>query len=275
MLKGMDERDNPLGLSEPEQKEAQEKSSVTVRVVHDAVRREGEEELERSSSALAWSGLAAGLSMGFSLMAEGLLRSKLPDMPWRKLISGFGYSTGFVIVILGRQQLFTEKTLTPILPLLQRKEAATFWNVARLWGLVLVTNLLGAVAIAWVLGNLPVFNPEVQQAFGAISKESLSPPAGTVLLRGIFSGWLIALLVWVLPFAESSRFFAIIAFTWLIGVCGFSHVIAGSVEAFYLAATGGTTWGYAMAGYILPVLLGNVIGGVALVSAFSHAQATA
>src|SRR3954468_21000345 len=103
--------ENHLDLSEAEQKEAEERSSVTVHVVHEAVRREGEEELKRTSTALAWSGLAAGLSMGFSLIAEGLLRSKLPDVPWRPLLTKLGYSAGFVLVILGRQQLFTENTL--------------------------------------------------------------------------------------------------------------------------------------------------------------------
>ena len=71
--------ENHLDLTEREQDEAEERSSVNVRVVHEAVRREGEEELERSSQALAWSGLAAGLSMGFSFIAEGLLRNHIPD----------------------------------------------------------------------------------------------------------------------------------------------------------------------------------------------------
>jgi formate/nitrite transporter FocA (FNT family) len=120
--------------------EAQERSSTTARVVYEAVRREGEEELKRSSSALAWSGLAAGLSMGFSLMIEGVMHFNLPDAPWSRLISKFGYSAGFVIVILGRQQLFTENTLTPILPLLRRRDNATPLNVLRLWSVVLIRS---------------------------------------------------------------------------------------------------------------------------------------
>src|SRR3954466_1598854 len=100
----MPEEQNHLELTEPQLKEAEERSSVTPHVVHEAVRREGEEELKRTSAALAWSGVAAGLSMGFSLIAEGLLRSKLPDPPWRPLIAKFGYAAGFLLVILGRQQ---------------------------------------------------------------------------------------------------------------------------------------------------------------------------
>src|SRR3954471_20221890 len=101
--------------------EAQERSSPSGKVVYHAVLKEGEDELERPSSALFWSGLAAGLSMGFSLVAEAALHSRLPEAPWRPLVAKFGYSIGFLLVILGRQQLFTENTLTPILPLLKRK----------------------------------------------------------------------------------------------------------------------------------------------------------
>src|SRR4051812_30179237 len=105
-------------LSEGEKAgEARERRSVSARIVHEAVLAEGLEELERTSAALAWSGLAAGLSMGFSLAAEGLLRAHLPDTSWRPLVDRLGYSIGFLIVILGRQQLFTENTLTVILPL--------------------------------------------------------------------------------------------------------------------------------------------------------------
>src|SRR4051812_14145743 len=145
----MPEVENHLQLSDKELEEAEERSSVTVHVVHEAVRREGEEELKRSTSALAWSGLAAGLSMGFSIIAEGLLRSKLPDTPWRPVITKLGYSAGFVLVILGRQQLFTENTLTPMLPLFHKKDTATLWNVMRLWSVVLLANMAGALAIAW------------------------------------------------------------------------------------------------------------------------------
>ena len=263
---------NHLNLTHEELQEAQERSSVTVHVVHEAVRREGEEELRRTTSALAWSGLAAGLSMGFSLIAEGIIRSHIPDVPWRPLISKFGYSAGFVLVILGRQQLFTENTLTPILPFLHVPSAAVLRNVLRLWVAVLVSNLLGALLLAWALGHTTVFPPDVRAAFSDIGRETIAPGFGTVLLRGIFAGWLMAMLVWVLPFAEHARFFVIIGLTWLIAAGAFSHVIAGAIEVLYLACTGAAPWGQALGGYILPALIGNIIGGVSLVAALNHAQ---
>jgi formate/nitrite transporter FocA (FNT family) len=266
------EENNQLNLSEPELQEAQERSAATARVVYEAVRREGEDELKRTTSALAWSGLAAGLSMGFSLMIEGVLRADLPDAPWSRLVSKFGYSAGFVIVILGRQQLFTENTVTPMLPLLRHKDAVTAGNVARLWGAVLATNLLGALAVAWVLCRTDVFPPEVRGAFEAISRDSAGIGFWLALLRGIFAGWLLALMVWLLPFAEHARFFVIIALTWMISVCGFTHVVAGSVEMFFLASGGSISFPQALGGYIAPVLIGNIIGGVSLVTALNHAQ---
>ncbi len=249
-----------------------ERSSVTVRVVHEAVTREGEEELKRTSRALAWSGLAAGLSMGFSFIAEGLLRSHLPDAPWRPLLSKLGYSAGFVLVILGRQQLFTENTLTPMLPLFHNKDLATLRNVARLWFVVLAANIVGALAIASALGATNAFPADVRQAFAQIGGESISPGFWLIVLRGIFAGWLIAMLVWMLPFAETARFFVIVATTWVIGLGGFSHVIAGAVEVLFMAVAGLASWHAAVTGYILPALIGNILGGVALVAIVNHAQ---
>src|SRR5205809_7766944 len=103
------------------EQEAQERSSPSGKVVYKAIFKEGEDELERPSSALFWSGLAAGLSMGFSFITEGLLHAHLPQAQWTPMITKFGYPMGFLIVVLGRQQLFTENTLTPILPLLKKK----------------------------------------------------------------------------------------------------------------------------------------------------------
>ena len=255
-----------------EEQEVQQRSSPSGKIVYKAISKEGEEELERSSSALFWSGLAAGLSMGFSMIAEGILTSFLPDEHWRPLVAKFGYSAGFLIVILGRQQLFTENTLTPILPFLQKKAKATIANVLRLWSIVLVANLIGALLVALVAALTNIFDPDVRHAFSEMGNKAIEPGFGLILLRGIFAGWLIALMVWLLPFAETARVWVIIILTYLIGIGYMSHVIAGAVEVFTLAAMGGTSWGAALGGFILPALIGNVIGGVTLVAMLNHAQ---
>jgi formate/nitrite transporter FocA (FNT family) len=258
-----------------EHEEAEERSAPSGRIVYKAILKEGEEELARPSSALFWSGLAAGLSMGFSMIAEGLLHAYLPDAPWRPLVAKFGYSVGFLIVILGRQQLFTENTLTPILPLLQRKAGATLANVSRLWAIVLVANLLGALLVALVAARTEAFDPQVRAAFFEMGHKATEHGFWTTALRGVFAGWLIALMVWLLPFAETARVWVIVIITYFVGLGGFSHVIAGAVEVFSLAASGQATWPAVLGGYVVPTLLGNVVGGITLVATLNHAQVVA
>lgn len=151
-------------LTEKQQQEAEERAPISALVVHEAVRHDGEEELIRPVSALASSGLAAGMSMGFSLVAMALFHAYLPDAPPRPLVAKLGYPLGFLIVIIGRQQLFTENTLTAILPLLARRNWRTFGLVARLWAVVMVANLVGAHIFAWVVGNTPMFNSHVRHS---------------------------------------------------------------------------------------------------------------
>lgn len=258
-----------------EQEDAERRSAPSGKVVYKAILKEGEEELSRPSSALFWSGLAAGLSMGFSMIAEGLLHAYLPDTYWRPLVAKFGYSAGFLIVILGRQQLFTENTLTPILPMLQRKAVATMGNVLRLWIVVLIANLLGALIVALVAARTNAFDPHVREAFAEIGNKAMENGFATTLLRGIFAGWLIALMVWLLPFAETARVWVIIFIAYLVGLGQFSHIIAGAVETFTLAAMAQKPWLNVLGSYIVPTLIGNILGGVSLVATLNHAQVVA
>jgi formate/nitrite transporter FocA (FNT family) len=95
---------------------------------------------------------------------------------------------------------------------------------------------------------------------------------GLAVLRGIFAGWLIAFMVWLMPLADTSRVTVIVGLTWLVAVCGLTHIVAGSVEVLFMATTGEAGWLQAAGGYMLPTLLGNIIGGVSLVAALNHAQ---
>jgi formate-nitrite transporter family protein len=251
------------------------RSAIGAHVVYEAIMVEGEEELKRSNSALAYSGIAAGLSMGFSLLGQGLLQVHLPDHPWRPLLVRLGYCTGFLIVVLGRQQLFTENTLTPVLPLLRHKKWRVFLNVMRLWGVVLLTNLAGTTALAYVLARTDVLDAGVRSALLEISRPLVSHTFGVTMLRGVVAGWIIALMVWVLPYAEAARVWVIILMTYLVGLGTFTHVIAGSVDVAYLVAAGEIGWDAYAWRFLLPALLGNVLGGVALVAALNHAQVTA
>jgi len=274
--KSDERREPPPGkgpdLEEKEKHKADEEESLNASITYEVIRREGETELERSPQALAWSGLAAGLSMGFILVAEGLLRSHLPDAPWRPLVAKLGYSVGFLIVILGSQQLYTENTLTPIVPLLTRKSGEMLGRVLRLWAIVLVTNLVGTIVFAWVLARTTLFDPEVHVAFLGVASEALRGEFATTFLRAIFAGWLIALMVWMLPASQQEQVAVIVGMTYLVGVAGLAHIIAGSTEVAYLVARGVATWGDYFGRFVIPTALGNTLGGVTLVAALNHAQ---
>jgi formate/nitrite transporter FocA (FNT family) len=255
-----------------ENKQVEERVAIGAHVVYETIRREGEEQLHRPAAALAWSAFAAGLSMGFSLLAGGVLMAHLPDQPWRPLVSSAGYCVGFLIVILGRQQLFTENTLTVVLPLLLRKDLPTLLRMLRLWGVVLSGNLVGTFLFALCLAKIALFDAHTQQCFTEIGASHIGAGFGTVLVRSIFAGWLIALMVWLLPSADSARVSIIIILTYLIGVSGFNHIIAGSTTMFFLVMTNVISWKAYAVQFFLPTLLGNVMGGLALVAALGHAQ---
>jgi formate/nitrite transporter FocA (FNT family) len=266
-----DHRKSGKRTAESEEKEIEARTSPGGHIIYEAVHQEGLDELARSNQSLAWSGLAAGLSMGFSLLGEGILRSHLPDTPIRPLIAKFGYCLGFLVVVLGRQQLFTENTLTVILPLLRKKTGRMFADVARLWSIVLASNLVGTFLIAWVIGNTSVVAPAVQATMTEVGHLSMGYDFLTLMMKGIFAGWLIALMVWLMPFAEAARVWVIIIITYFVGLGEFSHIVAGSVDAFYLVGRGEKTiLEYFL--YMFPILIGNVIGGSSIVAAISHAQ---
>ena len=257
-----------------EKRQVEERLAIGPQVVYETIRLEGEEELRRKPTALAWSALAAGLSMGFSFIAEGLLMSHLPDQPWRALVTKFGYSIGFLIVVLGRQQLFTENTVTVVLPCLLSKNISTFLRMLRLWAIVLCVNLIGTFLFALCFGKLTIFDAHTQLCLAEIGKAHVAP-VGLVLVRAIFAGWLIALMVWLLPAAEAARVWIIIIITYVIGLGGFNHIIAGSTTMFFLVVTHAMSFGAYMIKFFLPTLAGNIIGGVSLVAALNHAQVVA
>jgi formate-nitrite transporter family protein len=255
-----------------EQKQVEERLAIGANVVYETIRREGEDELRRPAAALAWSALAAGLSMGFSFIAEALLMAHLPDSSWRPLVAKTGYCVGFLIVILGRQQLFTENTLTVILPLLLHKNLPTLSRVVRLWSVVLTANLAGTFLIALCLARITLFDAHTQDALVAVGQAHFGNGFGTVAVRAIFAGWLIALMVWLLPAAESARVSIIIIITYLVGLAGFNHIVAGSTTALFLVAMKSVSWATYFTQFFIPTLLGNIIGGVSLVAALGHAQ---
>ncbi|WP_321924313.1 formate/nitrite transporter family protein [Paraburkholderia guartelaensis] len=240
-------------------------------VIHEIVREEGETAIGRTFAALTWSALAAGMSMGFSFLVQAIVESALPETNWRHLVSSLGYTLGFVFVILGRQQLFTESTLTAVLPVLMRRDLKTLGRTLRLWSIVLLFNLVGTAMFAAMLQFKGVFPPGVGTALANVARTPFSGDFGVTLVRGVFAGWLIALMVWLLPSARSARLLTILLVTYTVGICGLAHVIAGSAEAAYAVMTGVAKVSDYFLVFLLPTLVGNMIGGIAMVAIVNHA----
>ena len=209
--------------------------------------------------------------MGFSFLSLALVQSALPDAPWRPLLAGFGYSVGFIIVVMGRQELFTESTLTAVLPVLVRRDRQSFGAVLRFWGLVLAANGVGTLLFAALISMDGLFSPAVHDALLANAVDAVSGPFFPTLVKSVLSGWLIALMVWILPSAKSERLFVIVIITYIVAIGHFSHVIAGSVEAFFAVFSGKADIGDYLMRFLLPTIVGNTTGGVAFVAILNHA----
>ncbi|MBS0535653.1 MAG: formate/nitrite transporter family protein [Proteobacteria bacterium] len=260
------------GISDSEVRDVEEMSAPRTPVIYEVVRRLGEEEMERPASSLWWSGVAAGLSISFSVLAEAILLTHLPDAPWRPLVSHLGYSVGFLMVILARQQLFTESTITVVLPVLKDLSPGMLWRMGRLWAIVLAANLVGTLLAALFCSFTPVLTHELYDGMVEVSRKLIELDLARMFFAGISSGFLIAAMVWMIPSAESAKFIVITLMTYLIAAGGFTHVVAGSFEAYLLVIAGDWAWWQVLTTFMLPVLAGNIVGGTALFAVLSYAQ---
>jgi formate/nitrite transporter FocA (FNT family) len=194
------------------------------------------------------------------------------DLPASAIIARLGYSVGFLIVILSRQQLFTENTLTAVLPIMVRKQWRWFWVMGRLWGIVLGANLVGCFLFAAFLVYSGVLAPDISASIQAIGQALMANTPMEMFVKGIVAGWLIAALVWMLPSAEGTEIFVITLITYLIALGGFTHVVAGSAEALYMWLAGQASLASVVFGFFLPTLAGNLAGGTLLFAVLSYAQ---
>ncbi len=262
----------PKGISEKEVANVEEMSAPRTPVIYEVVRRLGDDEMARPITSLWWSGIAAGLSISFSLLAQAILQAHLPDTEWRPLVVGLGYCVGFLMVVLGNQQLFTESTITVVLPFLKDTSWRNFWRVCRLWGIVLAANMAGTFVAALFCTFTPVLKPELLAGMVEVSRHLTEMSWPTMLLAGVSSGFIIAAMVWMIPTAETAKFAVIALMTYLIAIGGFTHVVTGSLEAYMLVFAGEWLWWQMIVQFMVPVLIGNIIGGTALFAVISYAQ---
>jgi formate-nitrite transporter family protein len=263
---------NNDGAHESGRDDVDDLKSADAGELHRAVREEGQGELERPASSLFWSGLAGGIAITVSLIAEGALAMRLPESDWRDLIVDLGYPVGFIIVILGRMQLFTESTVTAMLPSITKPSMRALWRTLRLWGLVLTANLTGTAIVAAAINAGWLGTAELRGSMVEISMAIVALSPGETFVNAIPAGILIAMAAWVLPNARAQSVLVVFIIGYALAIGAFSHSIVGSVEAWLLLFVGRTEMVQTVFGLLAPAILGNLVGGAGIFALLAHAQ---
>lgn len=235
--------------------------------IYEIISNEGHEEMERPAQSLLCSGIVAGLCISFSLFVMGYL-SLLTNNP---LVIAFGYTTGFLIVIKGRLQLFTENTIKVILPLLKTITLRNVKKTLRLWGLVFLANMIGTAFAALLMGPIGIATPEQLEAFLSLSMGAVDKQPLKIFLTAIPAGFILATMVWMLPSTQTSKVLVILLMTYVISIGQFAHVVAGATEVFLLLFENQISLRHGIT-YILLAGLGNIIGGTVLFSVLAYGQ---
>ncbi len=260
------------GPPEPDNSAAQKNlERPSAEEIYQQVARNAREELKRRSVSLAVSGFTGGTFMGFTALGVGILAAMLGTGPKAFLVSRMLYPLGFIVVMIGRSQLFTENTLYPVALILAEKKE--LWNTARLWAIVLPTNLLGALAFAFLIARAHAAPADVVSAITQVGVEGVQHPLWTVFWSAVVGGWMIATAAWMVSGSHSvtGSVGLIWMLTYVVGAGKFAHCIASSAEIMISALNGAVSW-TAYARWLGPAVLGNVCGGVLMVTLLEYGQ---
>jgi formate/nitrite transporter FocA (FNT family) len=239
--------------------------------IYQQVAQNARQELKRSNMALAISGFGGGAFMGFSALGTALGVALLGKSPVAHLLACMFYPLGFIVVIIGRSQLFTENTLYPVaLVLAERRE---FLNTLRLWSIVLPANVAGAVAFSLLAARTQALEPRFVDALAWLGMQGLSHPAAALFWSGVIGGWMIALTAWLVSGSHSitGSVALIWMLTYIVGLGNFAHCIASSCEILVAVLTHHASW-MDYARWFGPAVAGNICGGVVLVTILEYGQ---
>lgn len=240
-------------------------------ILHLAIH-EGKTQIERPAFGLYMSSVAGGMIIGFTVMAVGVMATVLGDLEGiNRLLVALVYPLGFVLCILSRTELFTEHTATAVYPLLDG--IASVKSVLQLWGTVILGNLSGGLLIAGLLTAADkVIHAE--QGYLIIAQHVLSYDTGSLFFSAILAGWLMAIGAWTIlsTHSTSSQIFCIYIATFVIGVGGLHHSIAGSVELFVGLFTSSEILLIDVIPAIAIILLGNAVGGSVFVALLNYSH---
>ncbi|MGK7393075.1 MAG: formate/nitrite transporter family protein [Candidatus Cyclobacteriaceae bacterium M3_2C_046] len=236
----------------------------------------GMKEHRRSNTGLLFSGFSAGLEVGFSVFLMGILHSMYYDVlsPGNlHVLVSMAYPIGFILVIIGRSELFTEHTTLAVLPVLNGSVSVK--SLAVLWGIVYIGNLAGGYVFAGLMGS---FTPAMQTingfTFDYFANKLISYDWQIILGSGIGAGWLMGLLSWLVSSSQEtiSRIFIIIIITSLIGLGGLHHSIVGSIEVFTGMIYNNNITFSDYLHFQIWATLGNAIGGVFFVAIIKYSH---
>ena len=223
-------------------------------------------EYRRSNRSLFLSSVAAGLEIGFSLFLMAAFYSNFHSVISSQamyLLVAISYPIGFLMVVIGRSDLFTEHTTLAILPVLDGRQ--TFASLMRVWAVIYAGNLVGAAVFSLILVQFVGMTERLDAGvFSYYGDKLLADNAGGQFLGAIFAGWLMGLLGWmVASSAETiSRMAVVTLITFVIGLGGLAHCIAGAVGIFsaLIDGAGAVNWLSAVK-FLVIATLGNTIGG--------------
>lgn len=211
--------------------------------------------------------------MGLTGLSVAVAQSVLGPGPWQEFASLLFYPLGFIAVIIGRAQLFTENTLFPVALILSERKHVL--NTLRLWSVVFVANIAGAMLFAFVTMKTGALPYEVGIRLAALGIRSVEGSSGHIFWSGVIGGWIIALMAWTVT--ASHWTIGQIAVTWMltavVGLGRFAHCIATSGEILSAVFTGQvaiSSYGH----WLLFATLGNIGGGVTFVTLLNFGQVT-
>jgi formate-nitrite transporter family protein len=244
--------------------------------IFEQVANNARQELGRSSVSLAISGFAGGIFMGLSALGNAIAIAVLTPPGVEPthaalFIGKMFYPLGFIVVILGRSQLFTENTLYPVALVLAEKNH--FWNTVRLWAIVLTFNVLGSLAFAALATRTSALPGPMMQSLVELGVEAGNHPVAAIFWSGVMGGWIIATVAWLVSGSHSIT--GSVMIIWMlalvVGLGNFAHCIAGSGEVFSPVLIGRAPWS-SYAHWFLPAVAGNICGGVGMVTLLEYGQ---
>lgn len=244
---------------------------LTAPEIFDAAVANAREELKRSARKLAFSGLAGGITLGLTGLGVAAIRAAIGPSPWRDFISFLIYPIGFIAVIIGRAQLFTENTLYPVVLVLDERRyvAATL----RLWGIVFVSNICGAFLFALLAIRTSALFPPMAAELVKLGETAVQGTPGHLFWSGVIGGWLIALVAWIVTASHWTigQVVMIWLLTFIVGIGRFAHCVVTSAEILSAVAARTVSAGHYFH-WLLFATLGNIVGGIVIVSLLNYAQ---